>query len=76
MAKAKRTQNYGQGTWNCTLCGRPALIEQTLGDGRCADCWNNHEPMCDGTGPHHGRHDCRYSGEPEAGCFTVCAECA
>jgi len=31
-----------------------------------------HEPGCDGTGPHHGRHDCTKSGEPGAGCFATC----
>ena len=35
-----------------------------------------HEPGCDGTGPHHGRHDCTKSGEPGAGCFATCEACA
>lgn len=35
-----------------------------------------HEPACDGTGQYHGRHDCRFSGEPEAGCFAFCEDCA
>lgn len=35
-----------------------------------------HEPGCDGTGEYHGPHNCRYSGDFEAGCFAFCEKCA
>lgn len=61
-------------TSTCRSCGKPSI--NPLRNSHCIVCELLHEPGCDGTGAHHGRHDCTQSGEPGAGCFPTCEACS